>query len=74
MRWLVSAWRPESLKRWVPALRVRCSRLSMEMVWAKRLELGHQATMAEVWERLRTLRPEGANERSGWLVERKVRR
>jgi hypothetical protein len=36
----------------------------MEMVWAWRLELGHQETMAEVCDRQRTDRPEGANERS----------
>jgi len=36
----------------------------MEITWEKREELGHQETMADVCERQKTLRPEGAKERS----------
>lgn len=60
----MSGRRPESLKRKMPGLRVRCSMLSIEMVCEKMLELGHQETMADVWDRQRTLKPDGANERS----------
>jgi len=38
--------------------------LSIEMMCEKRLELGHQETIADVWQRFCTLRLEGANERS----------